>query len=214
MVTFVHIFTGHSRVVSPVCNTVRSPRAGVHVGGDVPDSRTAARPVGRRSSVRFPPSLSRGHVEMGGVEMGGRARNASLGVVAIPKLHVRSFYPTLLHLHRRADEALWALICTAWIDGGSSSSHSLRCSLFARMISTGSSLVSQARFLSSTRPGPASAARGPGQAHAPGAGMLLSRCGGCAAGPVPGLRASPASVRFCPPAVPQAGSSAGNAPPR
>src|SRR5699024_6920692 len=129
MVTFVHIFTGHSRVVSPVCNTVRSPRAGVHVGGDVPDSRTAARPVGRRSSVRFPPSLSRGHVELFGVGMRGRSRNASVGMVPTPKLHVRAFYPSLLHLYRRADEALCALICPAWIDGGSSSSHSLRCSL-------------------------------------------------------------------------------------
>ena len=31
MVTFVHIFTGHSPVTSPICNTVQSPRARVHV---------------------------------------------------------------------------------------------------------------------------------------------------------------------------------------
>ncbi|GAP79892.1 MULTISPECIES: IS256 family transposase [Brachybacterium] len=37
--------------------------------------------------------------------------------LAIPKLRAGSFYPALLHPRRRVDKALWAVICTAWIDG-------------------------------------------------------------------------------------------------
>ena len=37
--------------------------------------------------------------------------------IAIPKLRAGSFYPALLHPRRRVDKALWAVICTAWIDG-------------------------------------------------------------------------------------------------
>lgn len=37
--------------------------------------------------------------------------------VAIPKLREGSFFPALLHPRRRVDKALYAVICTAWIEG-------------------------------------------------------------------------------------------------
>lgn len=37
--------------------------------------------------------------------------------VAIPKLRQGSFFPSLLHPRRRVDKALYAVICTAWIEG-------------------------------------------------------------------------------------------------
>ena len=37
--------------------------------------------------------------------------------VAIPKLRHGSFFPSLLHPRRRVDKALYAVICTAWIEG-------------------------------------------------------------------------------------------------
>lgn len=37
--------------------------------------------------------------------------------LAIPKLREGSFYPALLHPRRRVDKALYAVICSAWIDG-------------------------------------------------------------------------------------------------
>lgn len=37
--------------------------------------------------------------------------------VAIPKLREGSFFPALLHPRRRVDKALYAVICTAWIQG-------------------------------------------------------------------------------------------------
>ncbi|MCH8612010.1 IS256 family transposase [Arsenicicoccus dermatophilus] len=37
--------------------------------------------------------------------------------LAIPKLREGSFFPSLLHPRRRVDKALYAVICTAWIDG-------------------------------------------------------------------------------------------------
>lgn len=37
--------------------------------------------------------------------------------LAIPKLREGSFYPALLHPRRRVDKALYAVICSAWIEG-------------------------------------------------------------------------------------------------
>ena len=37
--------------------------------------------------------------------------------LAIPKLRHGSFFPSLLHPRRRVDKALYAVICTAWIEG-------------------------------------------------------------------------------------------------
>lgn len=37
--------------------------------------------------------------------------------LAIPKLREGSFFPTLLEPRRRVDQALWAVICQAWIQG-------------------------------------------------------------------------------------------------
>ena len=37
--------------------------------------------------------------------------------LAIPKLRTGSFFPSLLHLRRRVDKALYAVICQAWIEG-------------------------------------------------------------------------------------------------
>ena len=37
--------------------------------------------------------------------------------LAIPKLRTGSFFPSLLHPRRRVDKALYAVICSAWIEG-------------------------------------------------------------------------------------------------
>ena len=37
--------------------------------------------------------------------------------LAIPKLRTGSFFPYLLHPRRRVDKALYAVICSAWIEG-------------------------------------------------------------------------------------------------
>jgi transposase-like protein len=37
--------------------------------------------------------------------------------LAIPKLRAGSFFPSLLEPRRRVDQALWAVICQAWVEG-------------------------------------------------------------------------------------------------
>ena len=37
--------------------------------------------------------------------------------LAIPKLRTGSFFPSLLHPRRRVDKALYAVICSAWVEG-------------------------------------------------------------------------------------------------
>ena len=37
--------------------------------------------------------------------------------LAIPELRTGSFFPSLLHPRRRVDKALYAVICSAWIEG-------------------------------------------------------------------------------------------------
>src|SRR5690606_9877741 len=54
---------------------------------------------------------------------GGRARTLSTPAgdieLRIPKLRVGSFFPSLLEPRRRVDQALWAVIMTAYITGTS-----------------------------------------------------------------------------------------------
>ena len=38
--------------------------------------------------------------------------------LAIPKLRQGSFFPSLLSPRKRVDKALYAVICSAWIEGG------------------------------------------------------------------------------------------------
>lgn len=68
--------------------------------GAVPHERTPQRTT-RRNGTR-PKTLA---TPAGEVEL------------AIPKLREGSFFPSLLHPRRRVDQALYAVICQAWIDG-------------------------------------------------------------------------------------------------
>ena len=85
------------------------PRAGLQ---DLVDAEAAA-VIGAQRYERTPQRTNRRN----GTRPKTVATTAGEVELAIPKLRTGSFFPSLLHPRRRVDKALYAVICSAWIEG-------------------------------------------------------------------------------------------------
>ena len=85
------------------------PRAGLQ---DLVDAEAAA-VIGAQRYERTPERTNRRN----GKRLKTVATTAGEVELAIPKLRTGSFFPSLLHPRRRVDKALYAVICSAWIEG-------------------------------------------------------------------------------------------------
>ena len=79
---------------------------------DLVDAEAAA-VIGAQRYERTPERTNRRN----GTRLKTVATTAGEVELAIPKLRTGSFFPSLLHPRRRVDKALYAVICSAWIEG-------------------------------------------------------------------------------------------------